>query len=106
MAEDVKADEFVDQLRDQFSTQIRDTLRDVPPHLALQLADTLCAVQLNLLAGLRVNYKAAAKVDGEAVAEDWRKGLSLKEIMEKHGISRTHAYRLHPCPPKRPRKAG
>lgn len=106
MAEDVKADDYLEQLRDQFTTQIRDALRDLPPHEAFQLADGLCTVQLNLLAGLRVSYKAAARVDGQAVAEDWRKGLTLKEVMQKHGISRTHAYRLHPCPPKRPRKVG
>lgn len=106
MAEDVKAAELLDQLRTQFAEQIRDTVRDLPAHQALQLSDALCQIQLSLLAGLRVHYPAPKKVDGDAVAEDWRRGVPLAEIMRIHKISRTTAYKHHPSPPKRRRRAG
>lgn len=106
MAEDVKADELVDQLRDQFSQRIRGTIADLPAHQALQLADALCRVQLDLLAGLRVSYKAPPKVDGDAIAEDWMRGLSIAEITRKHGISRSTAYSHHPVKPSKRRRAG
>jgi hypothetical protein len=106
MADDAKADDHLDQLRDQFALQIRTAVRDLPPHLALQLADSLCAVQLNLLAGLRVTYKAAPKIDGEAIAEDWARGLSIGEITRKHGVTRPTAYKYHPNKGRLPRHAG
>lgn len=102
MAGDVKADEFVDQLRSEFSDQIRTTVRDLPPHQALQLADALCRVQLDVLAGLRVNYRARPEIDGDAIAESWRRGLSLREVMREHGCSRVTAYKYHPNKADRP----
>jgi len=96
MADDAKADEYLDQLRDSFAERIRDVVRDLPAHQALQLADSLCAVQLNLLAGLRVTYRARPAMDTEQITEDWRRGLGLSEIMQKHQISRTTAYKYHP----------
>lgn len=96
MAGDVKADEFVDQLRSQFSSEIRAAVRDLPPHQALQLADSLCRVQLDVLAGLRVHYRARPEIDGEAITESWRRGLSLREVMREHKCSRSAAYKYHP----------
>lgn len=105
MADDTKADEHIDQLRDHFAQQIRDTVRDLPAHQALQLADSLCTIQLTLLAGLRVTYRTRPTVDAERVTEDWRRGLSLGEIMQKHGISRSAAYKHHPNRAARVRNA-
>lgn len=102
MADDVKADDLVDQLRDQFSTQIRNTFRDVPAVEALQLAATLCDVQREMLAGLRVTYKARPAIDGDAITESWRRGLTLKDIMKAHGCSRAAAYKYHPNQQERP----
>ena len=103
MADDAKADDLVDQLRDSFATSIRKTVTDLPAHQALQLADSLCRVQLDVLAGLRVSYKAAPKVDGDAIAEDWMRGLSLREITQKHRITKPTAYKYHP---NKARRAG
>lgn len=104
MADDTKADEHIEQLRDHFAQQIRETVRDLPPHQALQLADSLCTVQLNLLAGLRVTYKAAPRVDGEAIRESWMRGLSAAEIMRKHGVTKPTAYKYHPNRDAKPRR--
>ena len=106
MAEDVKADEMVDQLRDEFNQRIRAAVVDLPPHQALQLADALCRVQLDVLAGLRVSYKAPPKVAGDAIAEDWMRGLSIGEITRKHNVSRAAAYNHHPNKKARLSKAG
>lgn len=106
MADDAKADEYLDQLRDSFAEQIRGAIRDLPASQAMQLADSLCTIQLNLLAGLRVTYRTVAKVDGDQVTEDWRRGLSLQEIMRKHGISRSAAYKHHPGRSAEPRRTG
>lgn len=96
MADDAKADDLVDQLRENFATNIRKAVADLPAHQALQLADSLCRVQLDVLAGLRVSYKAAPRVDGDAIAEDWMHGMPLREIMRKHGITKPTAYKYHP----------
>lgn len=96
MAEDVKADELFEQLRDSFNTRIRKAVADLPAHQALQLADALCHVQLEVLAGMRVRYKARPQVDGNAIAEDWRRGKTIGEIVQKHGVSRAAAYKHHP----------
>ena len=96
MADDAKAEEMLGQLRDAFNARIRDTVRDLPPHQALQLADALCSVQIDLLAGMRVQYRAKPEFDAEAVIESWRRGKTVAEIMKAHGISRATAYRLHP----------
>ncbi len=93
---DVKAEELVDQLRDQFAEQIRTVAREIPPHQALQMADALCTVQLATMAGLRVSYKAGPKVDGDAIAEDWMQGMTIGEIVKKHKVSRPTAYKYHP----------
>lgn len=104
MADDAKAEEILDQLRDAFHARIRDAVRDLPAHHALQLADGLCAVQLDVLEGLRVSYKARPRVDADAIAEDWRRGENLQEIMRKHDCSRVTAYKYHPN--KQQRRAG
>lgn len=103
MAEDVKADELVDQLRDEFNRKLRAEVSDLPAHQALQLADALAIVQLDVCAGLRVTYKAPPKFDADAVAEDWARGLSIGEITRKHKITKPTAYKHHPG---KPRKAG
>jgi len=97
MAEDVKANDLVDGLRNAFLASIRDTLRELPAHQALQLADGLCTVWLERLAGLRVTVSAKPAVDSEAITEDWRRGLTLREVMAKHRCSKATAYRHHPC---------
>jgi len=96
MAEDVKADELIDELRTAFAANIRAALRELPPHHALQLADSLCTVWLEQLAGLRVTHPAKPSVDGAAIAEDWRRGRSLREILRDHRCSKATAYRYHP----------
>jgi hypothetical protein len=96
MANDAKAEETISSVRDAFSSAIREAIADFPAHQALQLADRLCTVQLELLAGMRVTYRRAPDVDGEAIAEDWRRGLSIGEITLKHGVSRPTAYKYHP----------
>lgn len=96
MAEDAKAEELIDDLRIAFTASIRAALREVPAHQALQLADGLCTVWLETLAGLRVTYSAKPQVDGAAITEDWRRGLSRREIIEKHRCSKATAYRYHP----------
>lgn len=106
MAEDVKAEELVDQLRDSFNLKLRAELKEIPPHQALQLADALALVQMDVLAGLRVRYRKAAPVDAEAVAESWRRGLSIGEVCREHRISRTTAYELHPNRKTRRARAG
>lgn len=96
MAEDVKGEELTEVLRESFAKSIRIALTGLPAHQALQLADTLCTVQLDLLAGKRVRYKAKPEVDGEAITEDWRRGVPLGEITVKHGVSKPTAYKYHP----------
>lgn len=99
MAEDVKADDVLDQLRASFAHQIRHSLRDLPAHQTLQVADALCAIQMETLAGLRVLYRAAPKIDGEAIAEDWRCGLPLQDICQRHRVAQRTAYKYHPSKP-------
>lgn len=96
MADDAKAEELLDQLRDSFAAQIRSAVTDLPAHQALQLADALCTVQLDMLAGMRVHYKSKPTVDGEAIAESWRTGSTLRDVMAKHSCSRVTAYKYHP----------
>lgn len=104
MSEDVKADEMAVQLYEAYGRTIQQAVVGLPAHQALQLADTLIAVQQDVLAGLRVTYKAKPAVDGEAIAEDWRRGRTLQEIMQAHGVSRSAAYKHHPN--KARRRAG
>lgn len=101
MSGDTKGDDVVEQLREAYATSIRAAVADLPAHQALQLADTLCSVQLEVLAGLRVSYKARRVWDGEAITEDWRRGLTLAEIMKKHECSRAAAYKYHPGVPNK-----
>lgn len=103
---DVKAEEMVDQLRDQFADQIRSLSREIPAHQALQMADALCTVQLATMAGLRVTYRAEPKVDGDAIAEDWLRGMKIGEIVKKHKVSRPTAYKYHPSKDTAAAKAG
>ncbi|QDH70858.1 hypothetical protein [Marilutibacter alkalisoli] len=105
MAEDTKAEELTDALRDAFAANLRTAVAGLPAHQALQLADTLCRVQLDMLAGKRVTYKASKAIDGEAIAEDWRRGKTIQEIVEQHGCSRVTAYRYHPNKRTRKNKA-
>lgn len=96
MADDAKAEDVLDELRDAFTSNIRQALTGLPACEALQLADALCTVQLETLAGMRVRYRASAPVDADAVTESWRRGLSAREVMRKHKISRAAAYKHHP----------
>ena len=96
MADDIKADELVEQLRDTYALSIRTAEPGIPAGAAMQLADLLVAVQLDVMAGKRVTYRGRQSVDGEAIAEDWRCGQPLQEIMRKHGCSRSVAYKYHP----------
>lgn len=96
MAEDVKAEELIETLRQSFEARIRAALSWLPAHEALQLADALCGQQLETLAGMRVTYKAAREVDAAAITEDWRRGLLIGEIVAKHRVSRPTAYKYHP----------
>lgn len=106
MAEDAKADEMTDNLRSSFAESIRNGVPGIPAHHALQLADVLCIVQADVLAGLRVTYRAKPEIDGEAITEDWRRGLSIGEIVCRHKVSRPTAYKFHPNKAARRAKAG
>lgn len=105
MADDVKADEYTDELRRRFAHSISRGVAGIPAHHALQLADVLCMVQADVLAGKRVAFKARIECDGEAIAEDWHCGLSPTEIMRKHGISKAAAYKYHPNKHYKPRRS-
>lgn len=96
MAEETKAEEVTDELREAFVARIRGAAPDMPAHQALQLADALCAVQSDVLAGRRVTFRARPPINGDAITEDWRRGLSLEEIMRDHKCSRRTAYNYHP----------
>lgn len=96
MADDAKAEDFTTPLRTEFAATICKAVPGIPAHHALQLADTLCAIQADVLAGKRVSYRAKTPVDGEAITEDWRRGMSLPEIRAKHGVSKATAYNYHP----------
>jgi hypothetical protein len=105
MSDKVKADDLVAPLRDAFARNIREALGGTPPAQALQLADQLCMVWRGQLAGLVVDGGAAApRIDGEAIANDWRDGRTLAEIMAAHSCSRRTAYNHHPS--SRRRRAG
>lgn len=106
MAEDAKADEMTDTLRTSFAESIRNGVPGIPAHHALQLADVLCTVQADVLAGLRVTFRARPEVDGEAIAEDWRLGKSIGEIVGKYKVSRPTAYKFHPNKAARRAKSG
>lgn len=96
MSDDAKADEMLEQLREAFAQNIRQAVTDLPAHQALQLADALCTVQLDVLAGLRVSYRAREPIDGAAIAEAWAQGRSLREVMDAHKCSKVTAYKYHP----------
>jgi hypothetical protein len=106
MRDDAKAEDLIEPLRKAFAENIRQAVQDLPPHQALQMADALCTVQMEVLAGLRVTYRAPTPVDGAAVTEAWRKGGVLQEIMREFGISRATAYRHHPNRSARHSRAG
>jgi len=94
--EDVKAEDLVQQLRAQFAASIREAIAGVPAAQALQVADGLCTVWIEALAGLRVTHKALPVVDGAAITAAWRNERPLAEIMQCFGCSRATAYRHHP----------
>lgn len=96
MAEDIKADELLDQLRDSYVASIRASEPGIPAHAALQIADMLVTVQLDVFAGKRVSYRSRPDVNGAAICADWHAGLTIGEITRKHGVSRTAAYKYHP----------
>lgn len=96
MADDIKADELVDQLRDSYAASIRSAEPGIPAHAAFQLADILVTVQLDVMAGKRVSYRARAEINGDAIAEDWRRGVPVQEIMRTYRCSRSTAYKYHP----------
>lgn len=96
MSDDAKADEMLDQLRDAFALNIRKAVSDLPAHQALQLADALCTVQLDVLAGLRVSYRSREPIDGQAIAEAWAQGKTLRDIMGTFKCSKVTAYKYHP----------
>lgn len=101
MSDDAKADEMLDQLRDAFALNIRKAVSDLPAHQALQLADALCTVQLDVLAGLRVSYRSREPIDGQAIAEAWAQGKTLRDIMGTFKCSKATAYNHHPTKGKR-----
>lgn len=97
MSDKVKADDLVPALRDAFARNIREALAGTPSAQALQLADQLCTVWKEQLAGLLVDGGSAAKrIDGAAISADWGDGRTLAEIMTKHDCSRRTAYNYHP----------
>ncbi len=96
MADDVKADDYTDALRKRFAQSISKGVAGIPAHHALQLADVLCTVQADVLAGKRVSFKAAAKVDGDGITDAWQRGLSLGEVMRQFQVSQSTAYKYHP----------
>lgn len=103
MADDIKADELVDQLRDSYAASIRAAEPGIPAHSAFQLADILVTVQLDVMAGKRVSYRARVDLDGDAIAEAWRRGVPVQEIMRAHRCSRSAAYKYHPSRTAKPR---
>jgi hypothetical protein len=106
MAKDAKADEFLDALRASFADSLQAAALDLPAHQVLQLADALCGVQLEVLAGMRVRYQPLPEVDAEAITDAWRKGASLGEVKQRFRISRATAYRYHPNRAARRAKQG
>lgn len=96
MSDDAKADEMIDQLRDAFALNLSKAVTGLPAHQALQLADALCIVQLDVLAGLRVSYRAREPIDSAAIAEAWAQGKSLREVMRDCKCSKVTAYKYHP----------
>jgi hypothetical protein len=106
MRDDAKAEDLIDPLRKAFAENIRQAVQDLPAHQALQMADTLCRVQMDVLAGLRVTYRAPTPVDGPAITEAWRRGGVLQEIMSQFGISKSTAYKHHPNRSARQSRAG
>ncbi|MBN4937319.1 hypothetical protein JY409_04585 [Stenotrophomonas maltophilia] len=97
MAEDIKADELLDQLRESYVASIRAAEPGIPAHAALQIADMLVTVQMDVFAGKRVRYRSKAEFNGAAIAEDWARGMPVQEIMRKHNCSRSAAYKYHPA---------
>lgn len=96
--DDVRAEEVVEALRARFATALCEALGDLPPAQAMQMADGLCTIWMESLAGLRVTHRAepTSCVDGAAIARAWHDGLQVTEIMRRHGCSRATAYRYHP----------
>lgn len=94
MANYTMIEEMIDQLRAAYAAQISTVMRELPAHMALQLADDLCRVQVETLAGLRIAYRPARKVDEEAVISSWRRGSAIPSLMREFDISRATVYRI------------
>jgi hypothetical protein len=97
MSDKVKADDLVPAMREAFVRGIRETLAGTPTAHALQLADRLCTVWREQLAGLLVDGGSPGRrIDGAAIRADWGDGKTLAEIMARHECSRATAYNHHP----------
>jgi hypothetical protein len=99
---DLKIEDEVVALRAELTKALQQTLSGLPAHQAFQAADHVLTVMQEQLAGARVVFPAGRKFDGDAIAADWKAGLSLDDITAKHGCSKPTAYRYHPAgKPKR-----
>lgn len=96
MSDRVRADDLVEELRQRFVASLRETVASVSPANALEAADALCETWLEATRGLLVAGRPRRRVDGEAIAADWRAGRPLREIRRRHGCSRAAAYKYHP----------
>lgn len=98
---DIKIEEETEALRAEFAKALHFAISGLPSAQAFQAADHLCVILQSHLSGHRVTFPAQPKYDGDAIAEDWRSGLSIDAIMQKHGCSRATAYQHHPTKRKR-----
>lgn len=101
MADDVRAEEFREQLRETFAARIRSAAPDLPPAQALQLADALVTTQMDVLAAKRVTYRSPEPTGGSEITDSWNEGMKIGEIMARHSCSKATAYRWHPQSTKR-----
>lgn len=96
MAHNLKAEELSEEVRDLFSKVIQRHLSEINRYCASRLADALWLATCQELAGMRVTFKAARAFSPEAITASWRNGLSAKQVMAKHKVSKTTAYKYHP----------
>lgn len=96
MTDRVRAEDVVDELRRAFAESLRESVAGLPSAQALQLADRLCAIWIELLSGLLVAMPSRSRFDVQQITADWRAGLLIEQIVSKHGCSRKTAYRYHP----------
>jgi hypothetical protein len=93
---DIKIEEETEALRAEFAKALHFAISGLPSAQAFQAADHLCVILQAHLSGHRVTFPAQPKYDGEAIAEDWRAGMGVEQITEKHGCTRPTAYKYHP----------